>query len=78
MVANHGELIFFLLTSPKCDLAQVEKAMFRGVASQFELIFDLLTIPNATWVSPKKRCFKTPKGLLNLFSASALAENAIS
>ena len=31
VVANYWELIFFLLTSPKCDLGEVEKAMFQGV-----------------------------------------------
>ena len=40
-VANHGELFFFLLTNTKCDLAEVEKAMFPWVAWQFELIFGL-------------------------------------
>jgi len=33
------------LTSPKCDLGEVEKAMIQGVAFHFELIFGLLTIP---------------------------------
>jgi len=30
VVAIHWELIFFLLTNPKCDLREVDKAMFQG------------------------------------------------
>ena len=41
VVANHGERIFFFLTNPMCDLGEVEKAMFPGVAFQFDLIFAL-------------------------------------
>ena len=44
-VAQHWESVFFLLTSPKCDFCEVEKAMFQGLACHFELIFGLLTIP---------------------------------
>ena len=32
LVARHWELIFFLLTNPKCDFGEVEKAMFQGIA----------------------------------------------
>ena len=45
VVPNHWENIFFLLTSPKCDLGEVEKAMIQGFACNFELILGLLTIP---------------------------------
>ena len=47
MVARHWERIYFLLTNTKCDLFEVEKAMFQGVACHFdcELIFSLLTSP---------------------------------
>ena len=31
VVANHWELIFSLLTNPKCEIGEVEKAMFQGV-----------------------------------------------
>ena len=31
-VARHWELIFFHLPNPKCDLGEVEKAMFQGIA----------------------------------------------
>ena len=43
--ARHCDLIFFLLTSLKCDLGEVEKAMFHVFACNFEIIFGLLTIP---------------------------------
>ena len=77
VVAKYSELDFFLLISPKCDLDEVEKAMFQGVLCHFELIFGLLTFQNATSVSSKKRCFKVSNGILKLFSASGLTENAI-
>ena len=32
---------------------------------------------NGIWMKSKKRCFKASNGILNLFSASGLAENAI-
>jgi len=45
VVERNLELIFFLLTSLKCDLGEVEKAMFQELACHFVLIFCLLTIP---------------------------------
>jgi len=45
VVARHWKLIFFLTTNPKCDLGEVEKAMFHVLACHFEIIFGLLTIP---------------------------------
>jgi len=45
VIARHWELIYFLLTSPKCDLSEVEKATFQGLACHFELIFDFFTNP---------------------------------
>ena len=42
VVARHWELIFFLLTSPKCGLCYVEKAMFQVVTRHSEIIFSLL------------------------------------
>jgi len=50
VVAKHWEQIFFLLTSPKCDLFEVEKAMFQRLAYHFEVIFGLLTIPKCDLV----------------------------
>jgi len=44
VVARHWELIFFLLTNPKCDLGEFEKAMFQGLPCYFELIIGLLNI----------------------------------
>ena len=37
VVARHWELIFFLLTSPKCDLGDFEKALFQGLPCHIEL-----------------------------------------
>jgi len=45
MVSNHWGLIYFLLTNPKCDFCEVEKAMFQGLACHFELIFGILANP---------------------------------
>jgi len=71
------ELIFGLLTIPKCDVIKVEKAMFQRLTFHFELIFASWSAQNATWVRSKKRCFKVSNGILNLFSATGLAENPI-
>ena len=40
-----AEVIFWFLTNPKCDLFEVDKAMFHMVEWHFELIFWLLTSP---------------------------------
>jgi len=32
LVARHSELVFFLLTSPKRELDEIEKVMFQGFA----------------------------------------------
>ena len=40
------ELIFGLLTNPKCDLVEVERAMFQVCAWHSQVILDL-------WTSPK-------------------------
>ena len=58
VVANHGELIFFLLTSPKWDLGEVEKANFQGVAWHFDLILDVLTKPNFDLREVEKAMFQ--------------------
>jgi len=57
VVARHWELIFFLLTSPKCDLGEIDKATFQGFACHFELIFGLLTIPKFSLVADDKAIF---------------------
>jgi len=31
VVARHSELVFFLLTSPKCELSEDEKSILLGV-----------------------------------------------
>jgi len=86
-VARHWEHIFFLLTSPKCDLGKVEKALFQGLAYHFELIFGLLTIPKCDLGEVRKTMiqivewyfevtFKGSQGTYNSFSASWPGENA--
>jgi len=40
--------------SPKCDLGEVEKAMFQGLACHFELIFGVLNIPKCELVEVEK------------------------
>ena len=57
MVARHWKLIF-LLTSSKCDLGEVEKAMFQECPCLFELIYGLLSIPKCDIVEVKKALFK--------------------
>jgi len=39
------KIISFLLTSLKCELGEVEKAMLQGLAFNFYFIFGLLNIP---------------------------------
>ena len=39
----HIDLILGLLTIQKCDLVEVETAMFQGIALHFALIFGLWT-----------------------------------
>ena len=69
---------FLPLTSPKCDLGNVEKAMFQMFSCHFEFIFGLLANPKCYWVRSKKRCFKVSHGTLNLFWAPRIAQNAMS
>ena len=57
MVARHWKLIF-LLTSSKCDLGEVDKAMFQEFLCQYELIYDLLTIQKCDIVEVKKALFQ--------------------
>ena len=54
VVARHWKLIFFQLSSPKCKLGEVEKAMFQGLPCQFELIFGHLTIAKCELVEIEK------------------------
>jgi len=41
------ELIFELLSIPKCNLVEFEKAMFQGLECHSQLIFGLWTTVNA-------------------------------
>jgi len=56
--ARHQELIFFFLTSPKCDLDEVEKSTFQGLACYFELIFGIVTIPKSELLEEEKPTFQ--------------------
>ena len=58
VVARHWELIFFLLTSPKFELGEVEKPIFQGFACYIELIFGVLTIPKWDLVEFEKQMFQ--------------------
>jgi len=64
------KVIFCLLTSPKFDFGEVEKAMFEVVAKHWEIIFSSTPTENATLLKSKKRCFKGSHVTLNTFSAS--------
>jgi len=75
VVSRHLELVFFLLTIPKCDLCEVEKAMFQRLLSHFEIIFGLLTIPIYELVEVQKAMFERLAGPLKIFSPSGLARN---
>ena len=58
-------------------MGEVKKAMFQGVACYFEFIFGLLTFPKCDFGEFEKAIIKVSNWILNLFSASGLAENAI-
>ena len=58
VVGNHWELIFFILTNSKCDMGEVEKAMFQGVVCHSVLIFGLLTNPKCDFVVVEKAMFQ--------------------
>ena len=76
VVARHWEIFFFLLSSPKCDLGEVKKAMFQGLAWHFELIFGLVEHQNFNLVEVKKKIFfKDSNCTFNLFSSSGPAQN---
>ena len=57
VVARDLELIFILLTSPKCDLGETEKAMNQGQECHFELIFGILSISKWDLVEVEKALF---------------------
>jgi len=58
VVARQWEFIFLLLTSPKCDLGEVEKAMFKLLICHSELIFGIFTIPKCDFVEVEKALFQ--------------------
>ena len=43
VIARHCELIFCLLSTPKCDFDKVEKAMIQVFECHFEVIICFLT-----------------------------------
>ena len=69
VVFRHWELIFFLLTSQKCNLAEVEKAMFQGLTWHFQLIFGPLNSQKCDLCELKKRLFYWLQGTAKSFSA---------
>jgi len=69
-LACHFELIFGLLTIPKCDLLDVEKAMFQGLACKSQLIFGLWTSTKCDLGELKKRLFYWLQGTAISFSDS--------
>jgi len=58
MIARHWELIFFLLTSSKCDLCEFQEAIFQKFPLHFELIYVLLTITKCKFVEVEKALFQ--------------------
>ena len=61
VVANHWELIFFPLTSPKCDLGKDEKVIIHVVACHFELILGLLAKPKCDLGEVEKAMFQNDR-----------------
>jgi len=59
VLAFHFELNFYLLTSSKCDLDEIDKAKIHVLSSQFELIFCLLTSPKCDLRKVEKAVFST-------------------
>ena len=51
-----------LFTSPKCDLSNVEKAMFEVLAVHFHLIFFLLTNPECDFCEVEEAIFHVVAG----------------
>jgi len=49
-LACHFELIFGLLKITKCDMVEVEKALFQGLSWHSQITFGNWTSLNATWV----------------------------
>ena len=58
VLAFHFELYFYLLTSSKCDLDEVNKAMIQFLASYFELIFNLLIGPKCDLRNVEKAIYQ--------------------
>ena len=67
MDARHWELIFFILTVPKFNLGEVEKAMFQGLPCHFELIYGILTIAKCELLEVENSMFKGSYGSVHLF-----------
>jgi len=76
VVARHWKLIFFLLTSPKCDMSKVEKAIFEGLVSHLELIFGILIIPKCDLVEVEKSIFELHLWHFQHISGLGLSRNA--
>ena len=57
-----SELVFFLLTSPKREMGEVEKVCFKGAHVTLNSFSVSWPTQNATWVRSKKWCFKVSHG----------------
>jgi len=75
MVASYCELIFPLLTSPKCDMGEVGR-MIHVVEWYFKYIFCFLTAENTTFFKSIKRRFNWSNGTQKSFSASSQGQNS--
>jgi len=70
VVEWHLKVIFCLLTSPKFDFVEFEKAMFQVVARHWELIFFLLTSSKCDLGENEKAIFRCFHVTLNSCTAS--------
>jgi len=66
VVSKHCEIIFCLLSSPKCDLVEVEKEMILVVEWYFVVIFCLTSRKGDNFKSIKRR-FKLSNGFESYF-----------
>jgi len=66
VVEWHVKVIFYLLTSPKLDFGEFEKAMFQVVARHLEHVFFLLTSPKCDLGEVEKAMFQGLAGQFEL------------
>jgi len=66
----HFEHIFVLFNIPKCDVVEVEKAMYQGLAWHFQLIFGFWINPKYDLGEVKRRFFLWLQGTATSISTS--------